>query len=223
MTRPTLAHPTLAPAALAYAAGALACCLVLASPARAETRQLLAAGHWTAYSGTDDQQKPVCGIATSGAEGRRIAIEQPQGETGLVMRLEKTSWAIPDNTPVDIALQIDANPTIPLQGEGSANHVAIGVGFAQSVELMRAIRAGRQIRVFFPSGNEPMWSGGLDGTSAVINAFNDCRAAMIPAAPATPAPLTQPFQPPAAQPAPAPQAPIQPTAPGQPAGPTPRL
>ena len=48
--------------------------IVAALPALGEQR-LAAAGLWSAYS-ADDNNMSTCGIATAGAEGRRIAIEQ---------------------------------------------------------------------------------------------------------------------------------------------------
>lgn len=197
MTRPTLVHT----------AGALACAFVLASPflarpAHAAPQVVYSAGQWTAFSDTTADHQPVCGIATTGAEGRRIAIQQQAGQTGLLMLLDKASWSIPSGTPIDVAVQVDGGDAMPMKGTGAGNQVTLDISFQESVTLMRAIRAGRQIRVYFPAGNEPMWSGGLNGTGAVINAFNGCRAAFPPPPP------TQPYQPSPGQPAaPAPAAP----------------
>jgi hypothetical protein len=196
----------------------LACCLsaaVLTIPsARAEMHQTYASGQWTAFTGTNADNQPVCGIATSGAEGRRIAISQESGETGLHLALEKASWNIPDGTTVDLTIQIDRNAAIPFSGQGSHNRVTVDIPFEQSIPLMRQLRAGTVMHVFFPSGNEAMWTGGLTGTSNVINAFNDCRGSLIPAA--APGAATQPFTAPAGQPAPAATQPFTPPAPAAP-------
>lgn len=211
---------------LATTAGALACCLALAAPARAEMTRTTSAGQWSAFSGTLADNQPVCAMSTTGAEGRRIAIQQNTGETGLHLLLDKASWAIPADTPIDIALQIDHNPTVALHGTGKGSEVDIELPFEQAVPVMRQLRRGAQIRVFFPGGNEAMWSGGLSGTSAVMNAFNDCRAGLMAAqAPATqpyaspPAAPTQPFTP---DTSPTPGAPTAPTSPAAPAAPAPQ-
>ncbi len=208
MTRLTLLRGT----------AALACCLsaaaLIASPARAEMHQTYASGQWNAFTGTNAENHPVCGIATSGAEGRRIAIEQKAGETGLQLMLDKATWNIPDDTSVDLTVQIDRNAAIPFSGKGSHNQITVDIPFEQSIPMMRQLRAGTVLRVFFPSGNEAMWTGGLTGTGNVINAFNDCRGSLMPAsAPGAP---TQPYTAPAGQAAP-PAAPPAATQPFKPA------
>ena len=79
---------------------ALAC---LAAPvASAQTTEIYRSGLWSAYSGTSEDQRRVCGIATTGSDGRRVAIQQYSGMTGLQVELRKDSWVIPDNTSVTV-------------------------------------------------------------------------------------------------------------------------
>ena len=176
-----------------------------ASLAQAETRTLFESGLWSAFGGTDEGQRAVCGIATVGPDGRRIAIQQSAGETDLDLVLEKASWAIPDNTPIEVVLQVDGNSWRPDRSVGSGNQVRARISFGTSIGFMRAVRAGQVVRVYFPSGTEPAWTGGLRGTGAAMNVLNDCRAAFPPGAP------TQPFPPGATQPGGAP--PTQPFSP----------
>lgn len=89
------------------AAGILTGCLAVANPTHAETRTLFNAGLWSTYGGTDERQHTVCGIASVGADRRRIAIQQSAGETDLEIVLEKATWAIPENTPIEVVLQVD--------------------------------------------------------------------------------------------------------------------
>ncbi len=166
----------------------------LATPAMATARRGLAtSGPWSAYSGTGPDNQPLCGITNVGAEGRRIAIQQSAGETGLAVYLEKDGWVIPKGTQVDVRVQFDQNPPIAAQATGAGPRIALGMTFEQSVPFMRQFRAGRQIRIFFPSGNELPWTGGLNGTGRVIDAFNTCRVDLIQTVP------TQPFKPGAAE------------------------
>jgi hypothetical protein len=211
MTRMTLLRGT------AALAGCLSVAILAAPPAQAEMHQTYASGQWNAFTGTNAENHPVCGIATNGAEGRRIAIEQESGETGLQLMLAKATWNIPDGTGVDLTVQIDRGAAIPVRGKGSHNQVTADIPFDQSIPLMRQLRAGTVLRLFFPSGNEAMWTGGLSGTSNVINAFNDCRGSLMPAA--APGAPTQPYAAPAGQTAPA--APTQPMAPAPAASPAP--
>lgn len=164
----------------------------LATPARAEIRTLFDSGLWSAYGGTDEGQRAVCGIATVGADGRRIAIQQLSGEADLELVLEKPSWAIPENTSIEVVVQVDGQSWRPDRSVGSTNQVRARVSFGVSIGFMRAVRTGQVVRVFFPSGTEPPWTGGLRGSSAAMNALNDCRAAFPPAAPTQPFPQGQP-------------------------------
>jgi hypothetical protein len=180
--------------------------------ARADMRPLESSGLWSAYGGTGADNQPLCGITTVGADGRRIKIEQFAGDPGLQLTLAKDSWSIPDGTPIDLRFQFGTrSQAIPLRGTGNGHAVHVPLTFDEAVPFMRHLRGGRQILVFFPSGNEPYWSGGLLGTSRAIDAFDDCRTAMAP-----PAPTTQPFNgPPALGPS-ATASPAQPSAPTQP-------
>jgi len=178
--------------------------LAITTPARAELRTLFESGLWSTYGGTDETQRNVCGIATAGADGRRIAIQQYAGETDLELVLEKPTWVIPENTPIDVMVQIDGYSWRPDRSVGTGNRVRTRIPFGTSIEFMRAIRAGQVVRVTFHSGTEPAWTGGLRGSSAAMNVLNECRAAFPPPAPTQPFPQgspspggqpTQPFSP----------------------------
>ncbi len=171
----------------------------------AQPTEILRSGLWSAYSGGDDQRR-LCGIATAGGEGRRIAVQQYAGEDGLEIQISKDSWAIPENTPVDLQFQFDGRGATAERATGMGRTLIVRLPMERSVLFMRALRNGRTLRLLFPSGNEPAWNGGLAGTSNVINAFNQCRASLTPPQPAQP---TQPFQP-GAPAAPADAPPTQP-------------
>jgi hypothetical protein len=176
----------------------------------AETRDLSRNGLWVAYGGTEGSGQAICGIRTVGGDGRRIDISQHSGETGIEMALVKDSWAIPPNTPIELAVQFDLDAPRPGQAVGQAHDVVLRMDFAQSVPFMRSLRGGSQVRVSFPSGTEPVWTGGLSGSGRAIDTFNDCRAQFTqPTATqpfSAPAVSTQPFsQPVVATPLPAEQ------------------
>lgn len=175
--------------------------MAMSVPAQGEVRTLMTAGLWSAYAASADDQRAACGISTTGPDGRRLAIEQSSGDTGLDVILDKTSWAIPDNTAIEIVVQVDNGAGVPLHATGSGTRVLAHMAFDASVGFMQGIRHGRQVRIFFPSGNEPPWTGGLQGSSAAINGFNDCRGNFPPAS------ATQPFRPEAT---PTPASPTQP-------------
>lgn len=195
----------------------------LAAGAQGAPQILATAGLWNAFAANGADQRPVCGISTTGADGRRIVVQQASGETGVQVMLEKPSWAIPDQTAVDVSFQFDNGGASAERATGNATQLTVDLPFDRSVAFMRSLRGGSQIRVYFPSGNEAVWTGGLRGTSAMIDAFNDCRSrfATTPAsgptqpfaspAPANPAPTSPaPTTPAPASPSPAPSTPAAP-------------
>jgi hypothetical protein len=191
----------------------MACAAAFGGTAMAgETHSLGGAGLWSAYGGTTDDGRSICGITTLGPTGKRISIQQTSGQTGIDVLLRKDSWTIPPNTPLDIAVQFDSGGSFSGRAMGEGPQLVLGMSFAQSVPFMRGVRDGSVIEVTFPNGNEPIWAGGLGGSSRSIDLFNTCRTAMGPATPtqpyaaspapdANPAPPTQPYAaPPAATP-----------------------
>lgn len=154
--------------------------------AHAETTTLARSGLWSAYGGTTADNRAVCGVTTVGGDGRRINVEQFAGDTGLLLSLQKSSWAIPQGTQVDLRIQFDLDAQVPSRAIGAGTQVDVRMGFEQSVPFMRALRQDRQIRVFFLGGNEPVWTGGLAGSSRAIDAFNQCRARLSAGTPSQP-------------------------------------
>lgn len=170
----------------------------------AETRTLSSSGLWSAYGGTDDQQRRVCGVVTVGADGRRIDIAQYAADGDIDLSLHKDSWTIPGNTEIPLLIQFDRDNAVPARGVGDGRRVVSHLSFAQSVPFMRALRNGLQVRIRFPSGNEPVWTGGLSGSGRAIDAFNDCRLSLAPTNP------SQPYGSPPAVPSTGPVTPTQP-------------
>ncbi len=187
-----------------YCLSAAVAVLAMAAPgAMAQPTEIYRGGLWSAYSGSGDDQRPLCGIATTGGEGRRVAVQQYGGETGLELQLSKDSWAIPDNTTVELQFQFDGREPTTEQAVGAGHTLIVRLPMERSVLFMRALRHARVMRVLFPTGNEQPWTGGLSGSANAITAFNNCRASLAPQEP------TQPFRP-AAPPAPSNSAPTQP-------------
>jgi hypothetical protein len=194
------------------AATVIATSLLLAAaapPARAQVKQILASGQWSAYGGPATGDRHVCGIQTAGPSGSRLMIEQQTGQTGLDLMLQKGSWSIPANTAIDLSFLFDGRVRFPGHATGAGDVVTVAMTFQQTVPFMRAVRQDTRLQVSFLSGNEPPWSLSLVGSGAVLNAFDECRAALISTTP------TQPFTPPApnAAPAPAPGPAAKPSAP----------
>lgn len=199
----------------------------------ASVQSVYSAGAWQVFSGIGDDQRAFCEISSGGAAGRRVLILQLAGDPNLTLQLIKDSWAIPAQTPVEVLFNIDGN-TWPFHTTGSGQLVGMAMPPDSAADFARSFRAGRTMTVSFPGGTEAPWSGSLNSSNAVFNAFDRCRGIMLGqmtqpyAAPAgqpapvgpTPAPAsTQPFVAPAADPGTAPIAPPQglppiPSAPG---------
>jgi hypothetical protein len=220
-------------------AGFAAIVLAQGTSAQAALNRIYAYGAWQVFDGTNENQQPVCVLQSSGADGRQLSVEQDEGSPDLMISLTKPSWNIPDNTQILVVFQYDRSAQPPMQGVGAANRVTITLPYDQAAQFDQQFRASRWMRIAFPSGNEPPWTGNLAGSNAVLTAFDNCRARLSaqpaqastgPTQPFTAAPAapTQPFtaapvipvhpapdeEAPAA-PAPAPAAPTQPAAPQQ--------
>jgi uncharacterized iron-regulated membrane protein len=157
-------------------------------PQAMQPQRLASAGLWTAFAATQADRQ-ICGIATTGADGRQIVVQQLSGESGIQVALEKPSWSIPDATVVDLAFQFDGGTAVGERANGSGTRLTVDLPFDRSVAFMRSFRYGGQIQVHFPNGNEPVWTGGLRGSSAMVDTFNDCRSRFVAA------PLNGPTQP----------------------------
>lgn len=184
--------------------GTLLATVSVAMPVHADSRTLASSGLWSTYGGTDAAGHNVCGMVTVGGDGRRIDISQSVSDGGIELALQKDSWGIPANTSIDMQVQFDRNNAMPAQGVGDGRRVMARMNFEQSVPFMRALRNGTQIRVYFPNGNEPVWTGGLSGSGRAIDAFNECRSNLMAATPTQPyanaAPVTQAASQPASGP-----------------------
>jgi hypothetical protein len=126
-------------------------------------------------------------------------------------------------------VQIGLDTPWNLQGVGNGQIVEWALDSAAMQNFDAQFRRASSMTMTFPSGSEPPWTVGLNGSTAVSNAFGRCvtemaqrEAAQQPTTPpAAPGP-TQPFGQAASQPSVAP-APTQPVRqdPSQPYAPPP--
>lgn len=201
---------------LSLIAGAATAALVGGLPAgAAEVHSLYGAGSWQVVTGTGDDQRQFCEIASGGAGGRQVVVLSLAGDPTLNLQMVKSSWAIPQGTPIDVVVTIDGTAW-PIHTSGAGHLVGVGIPPENQAAFEQAFRAGRSMTVSFPGGSEPPWTGSLTSSNAVYNAFVNCRNTLLAAAPA-PASGTGPFGAPAAtQPFQAPPAQAVPPAPAAP-------
>jgi hypothetical protein len=189
----------------------------LAAPARAEMSVYYHVGSWDAFSGQGSDGKTVCGVgSTNPVDNRSFSLRFPIGGDSVMFQAKKPSWNIPSGTQLPVVVQIGLNAPWNVQATGNGQSVEWPLDRASMQTFDVQFRQASSMTVTFPSGSEPPWTVGLNGSTAISNAFGRCvtdltqrAAAQQPAAP--PAGPTQPFGEAPAQPAT--QEPTQPITP----------
>jgi hypothetical protein len=178
--------------------------LTAAGVAAAATTSYCRAGYWRAFSGTDEQNCLLCGMATSNAtDGRTLEIRAPLGDPGLVLLASKPTWDIPPGTEIPVVVRADGAVPWTEEAVGGEHAVRWTLPKAEAGTFEQAFRDGSEMTVSFPSGSEPPWRVLLAGSRAVDKTFRRCvqdytaRAAAATQTPTQPfgRPATQPFAP----------------------------
>ena len=108
---------------------------------------------------------------------------------------KKPTWNIPPNTPISVVLQIGLESPWNMQGVGNGQMVEWTLERMSMPIFDAQFRRASSMTVTFPSGNEPPWTVGLKGSTAISNAFGRCVTdlAQRTAAQQTATTPTQPF------------------------------
>lgn len=185
---------------------------VCATAASAQMRTYYHVGSWDAFAGSGTDSKRVCGVgSTNPVDNRSLSIRFDIGGSMVSFQVKKPSWNIPANTPISVAMQIgsDAPWNVQAMGNGQVVEWTLDPNAMQAFD--QQFRAGSAMSLTFPAGNEPPWTIGLNGSTAISNAFGRCVTDMSRQAgvqnslePPPPAP-TEPYG----------QAPTQPFVPAQ--------
>ena len=182
--------------------------------AMAEVSVYFHTGSWDAFTGTAANGKSVCGVgSTNPVDNRSISIRYEVGGELVQFQAKKPTWNIPPNTPVSVVLQIGLESPWNMQGVGSGQMVEWTIERMSMPIFDAQFRRSSSMTVTFPSGNEPPWTVGLNGSTAISNAFGRCVTDLTRRSQTQPALSgpTQPFgQTPPYATEPAPQAPTQP-------------
>lgn len=186
-----------------------------AGPAGAEMSVYYHIGSWDAFSGPGTDGKMVCGIgSTNPVDNHSLSLRFAIGGDSVLFQAKKPNWSIPASTQLPVVMQIGLDTPWNLQGVGNGQVVEWSLDRTTMQTFDAQFRRAGSMTVSFPVGNEPPWTIGLNGSTAISNAFGRCvtlltqRTAEQPSAPAPSGP-TQPFgQAPAQQ-----QEPTQPTPP----------
>lgn len=217
---------------VALRAGSAAVLLVgaLAPKAGADMSVYYHAGGWDAFSGPGDNSQPVCGVGnTNPVDGRSFSIRFRIGTDAVMFEARKPNWNIPSGTDVPVVIQVGLDTPWSMHGNGDGQKVQWALDRTAMRAFDAQFRTANSMTVTFPTGSEPPWTIGLNGSTAISNAFGRCvsevqrRAAAQalaaqPPAGQAPATTTQPFGAGSAPPPAAPPAAPPVVAPGQPSG-----
>ena len=174
-------------------------------------------GSWDAFSGPGTDGRMVCGIgSTNPVDNRSFSERFAVGGDGVMFQAKKPNWNIPSGTQLPVVVQIGLDTPWNLQGTGNGQVVEWSLDRDAIQTFDAQFRRAGSMTVNFPTGNEPPWTIGLNGSTAISNAFGRCvtdqttRAAAQQPAPVPTGP-TQPFGQTSTQPVT--QEPTQPVAP----------
>ena len=75
--------------------------------AEAKTVDIARAGSWTAYSGTSDSGRPMCGMHIGEAGQKALHVKWANGDTFWTVMAWKPGWRIPDGTKLAVTIGFD--------------------------------------------------------------------------------------------------------------------
>lgn len=172
---------------------------VLAGPAGADVTVYYHVGSWDAFSGAGADGKFVCGVgSTNPGDKRSFSLRFAIGGDSVMFQAKKPNWAIPSGTQLPVVVQIGLDSPWNAQGVGDGQVVTWSLDRTSMQTFDAQFRLANSMTVSFPSGNEPPWTVGLTGSTAISNAFGRCvtdlteRVAAQQSSPASTGP-TQPF------------------------------
>ena len=130
---------------------------------------------WDAFSGPDENAKPVCGIGTTKqTEKRSFSLRFPIGWDSVTFRAKKSTWNIPAGTVIPLTIQIGHDDPWKVQGTGMGQVVEWSVDPGTFQPYEKQFRRNKSMTVSFPSGSEPPWTIPLKGSKTISNAFGHC-------------------------------------------------
>jgi hypothetical protein len=147
----------------------------LAGPAVAEMSVYYRVGGWDAFSGPNDTGQPVCGIGnTNPIDGRSFSMRFQIGGDTVTLEAKKPNWNIPGGTPLPVVIQIGLDTPWSFQGVGNGQTVEWMIDRTAMQTFDAQFRRASSMTMTFPTGSEPPWAIGLNGSTAISNAFGRC-------------------------------------------------
>ena len=154
---------------------AMALMVALGAPAWADLSVYYHAGSWDAFSGPGTDGRMVCGVgSTNPVDNRSFSMRVPIGSDNVTLQARKPTWSIPASTELPVVLQIGLDAPWNAQGTGNGQLVEWTLDSAAMQTFDAQFRRAGSMTVSFPNGNEPPWTIGLSGSTAISNAFGRC-------------------------------------------------
>lgn len=145
------------------------------APASAQqARELAQAGPWVARMAVSDRNVPMC-VMSNVTRPVGFHIKYFQGSQNLVVHVFREGWQMPQNTQVQMVLEIDQlerwNANVTSMGDG----IEFTVGQAELNRFETALRNGRVMNIQLGSGNKSVpVQVQLSGVDQVSDAFIEC-------------------------------------------------
>ena len=96
------------------------------------------------------------------------------GGDSVEFQAKKPNWSIPADAQLPVVVQIGLDTPWNLQGAGNGQVVEWSLDRIAVQTFDAQFRRAGSMTVSFPSGNEPPWTVGLNGSTAISNAFGRC-------------------------------------------------
>ena len=168
---------------------AAAIALLASTAAQADNMtKIYGGGNWATYHMAKNAGgKPMCMItgAWTFRDGAKSDVMlKYSNEHGLFMHLSKTTWSFEPGLDVTLAISFDGG-----YREGTGNTTKSQTTGQPMLEtsipsnvvegFLEDFANARMMTITFKSGNEPPWSGRMDGSRDAVKAFTDCMTSII--------------------------------------------
>jgi hypothetical protein len=160
------------------ACGAVLAGVALSLRAEAQTKVLATHGVWSAFGGFVENGDQVCGVISSGQEGRTFTIKYFRSDDHLTVQIFKESWKIPRGTEVKLRIVLGGASPWHVTADGVANKVEFDVPRQSVNGFISEFRLANRGEIHFLEGNEGGWTMNLTGSNAAVGVMVQCMQQM---------------------------------------------
>ena len=139
-----------------------------------QTRTIGTFGSWRTFGGAAEDGTQVCGVITSGGEGRTFTIKYFEGTGYLAVQIFKDHWKIPDGQTIRIRIAMGSYTPWDITAQGAGNAIQFNVPAEKIKEFISEFRLAPNGSIRFLDGNEGSWSMNLSGSNAAVGLMVEC-------------------------------------------------